>query len=220
MAGKGGRPLDEFNRPEIVRKLSDAAEFERFCHIAFPVLHRIVNDRYRGQGLNYHDVEDIVIDTLFAASTAVLRFELKEAKLTTWLIRILINKTNNHLKARSRKKRTPPRETDSVADASAGPERAKATATKKGKKKGVGEEILLQIRGLFGHLSEEEREKMCWQAFESLNEGSRDILWVWSEERSDEAKADSLNISVNNYRVKRLRALQQLLAAAKKITAL
>jgi RNA polymerase sigma factor (sigma-70 family) len=221
MAVSDGRPLDEFNRPEIVSKLrrGDAAEFERLCQTATRVLHSIISHWVGDEDLNYHDVEEIVSDTLFAASTAIRRFVPGKAKLTTWLIEIARNKTITHLKARSRKKRIPPRETASGADAPGESAKAGVTSKKGGKSKKARESTMPQIRRLFEHHSREERLEKQREAFKSLDKRSRDILWMLSSDRSDEANADSLNISVNTYRVRRTRALKKLLAAAKKITA-
>ena len=221
MAVSDGRPLDEFNRPEIVSKLrrGDSAEFERLCPIATRVLHSIISHLFGDEDLNYHDVEEIVSDALLAASTAIRQFEPGKAKLTTWLIEIAINKTYTHLTARSRKKRTPPRETASVADAPADSDKAEVTAKEQGQKRKARELTIPQIRKLFENYGWKERLEKQRKAIKSLDKGSRAILWVWSSGRSDEANAESLNISVITYRVRRTRALKKMLAAAKKITA-
>jgi RNA polymerase sigma factor (sigma-70 family) len=220
MAVSDGRPLDEFNRPEIVSKLrmGDGAEFERLCPIATRVLHSAISHWFGDEDLNYHDVEEIVSDTMLAASEAIRQFEPGKAKLTTWLFEIARNKTYTHLTARSRKKRTPPRETASDADAPADSDRAEVTAKKRGEKRKARELTIPQIRKLFENYGWKERRKKQREALKGLDKPSRAILWVWSSGRDDEANAKSLNISVNTYRVRRTRALKKLLAAAKKIT--
>lgn len=150
---------------------------------------RIYNLAYRMSGIE-EDAADLAQETFVKALKGINRFQFK-SRFYTWLVRILINTTNDWRKEKARDQKGLENIKDFLAQSQAG--------------------NLVEKQNPESHLQQQERIDLLWQGIDMLDETQRQILLLREQETmSYQEIAQLLKISEGTVKSRLFRARESL----------